>query len=73
VWTRGRRAVGIEVKAATRWRSEFGRALKSLLADRIVQAGVGVYTGRAELKDGPQRVLPLTTFLRALAAGRILD
>jgi predicted AAA+ superfamily ATPase len=72
VWTRGRRAVGIEVKAAARWRPEFGAALRSLVADRIVQTGVGVYAGRAELKDGPLRVLPLTTFFRALAAGRIL-
>ena len=36
VWTRARRAVGIEVKASTSWRHEFGGALKSLVADRII-------------------------------------
>ncbi len=73
VWTRARRAVGVEVKAASRrWRSGFGAALKTLLADRIVQTGIGVYTGTVELKDGPVRVLPIRQFLDELAAGRVL-
>jgi predicted AAA+ superfamily ATPase len=72
IWTRARRAVGVEVKAAARWRVEFGAALKSLIADGIVQSGFGVYTGAVELKDGPLRVLPLETFLRELAAGNVL-
>jgi predicted AAA+ superfamily ATPase len=72
VWTRGRRAIGIEVKSSPTWRREFGGALKSLLGDRIVSKGYGVYTGSVELKDGPLRVLPLKAFLRALASGDIL-
>jgi hypothetical protein len=47
-----------------------GRA--ALLADRVVRAEGGVCLGAAELKDGARRVLPLDTFLRALAAGDIL-
>jgi hypothetical protein len=42
------------------------------VTDRIIQKGFGVYTGSAELKDGPLRVLPVKSFLRALAAGDIL-
>lgn len=72
IWSRGTRAVGIEVKAASRWRPEFGGPLTSLLADRVLRAGFGVYLGAAELKDGALRVLPFDTFLRALAAGDIL-
>lgn len=72
VWTRARRAVGIDVKSSTTWRREFGGALKSLVRDRIVHAGYGVYTGAAELKDGPLRVLPLKKFLQELAAGHVL-
>jgi predicted AAA+ superfamily ATPase len=72
VWTRGARAVGIEVKAASTWRTEFGGPLKSLIAGGIVGAGYGVYTGTAVLKDGPLRVLPLPRFLKALAAGEVL-
>ncbi len=72
VWTRGTRAVGIEVKAATVWRREFGSVLKGLLADGVVQAGYGVYTGKSELKDGRLRVMPLARFLKALASGDVL-
>jgi predicted AAA+ superfamily ATPase len=72
IWTRGERAVGIEVKASPKWRDDFGGALKSLVADRIVRTGIGVYTGTAELRDGPLRVLPLTTFLQEQTSGKIL-
>jgi predicted AAA+ superfamily ATPase len=72
VWTRATRAVGVEVKSSTTWRREFGGPLKALIADGVVRAGFGVYTGTAELKDGPLRVLPLKTFLRELSSGRVL-
>ena len=72
LWIRGKLAIGIEVKASTRWRNEFGGPLKSLAAGRVVQSSFGVYTGGVELKDGPLRVLPLKTFLKKLAAGNIL-
>ena len=71
IWTRGNRAVGIEVKASERWRSEFGGPLKGLIADKVIRSGFGVYTGTAELKDGPLRVLPLRGFLEALAKGDV--
>ena len=72
IWTRAKRAVGIEVKSATQWRREFGGPLKSLIDDRIAQSGFGVYMGTVELKDGPLRVLPLTKFLTEPAAGNVL-
>lgn len=72
IWTRGRRAIGIEVKASATWRREYGGALKVLIADRVLTAGHGVYTGSSELKDGPIRVWPLTSFLRELTAGSII-
>jgi predicted AAA+ superfamily ATPase len=43
VWTRGRRAVGIEVKASARWKPGFGGALKSLAEARIVQAAACIW------------------------------
>jgi predicted AAA+ superfamily ATPase len=72
VWTRGDRSVGIEVKAATLWRSEFGAVLRSLIADGNLHAGYGVYAGAVELQDGPVRVLPLKRFFQELTAGNIL-
>ena len=72
IWTRAKRAVGIEVKAATHWRREFGGPLKALIEDGVVQSGFGVYTGGTELKDGPLRVLPLKKFLTELTRGNVL-
>lgn len=72
VWTRASRAVGIEVKASSTWKREFGASLKGLIADGVISRGFGVYTGSAELRDGSLRVLPVAAFLHELTAGRIL-
>lgn len=72
VWVRAGQAVGVEVKAATRWKSEYGHALKTLIAAGNIHAGYAVYTGADELKDGPLRVLPLKRFLKALTAGTVI-
>jgi predicted AAA+ superfamily ATPase len=72
IWTRGTHSIGIEVKAAAVWRSEFGKPLKSLMDAGVLQSGYGVYAGSVELKDGQVRVLPLSRFLAELASGTIL-
>jgi predicted AAA+ superfamily ATPase len=72
IWTRGPRAVGIEVKASARWRPADGTALRGLVESGLVKAGYGVYTGTAEMRDGDLRVMPLGAFLRRLAAGEVL-
>jgi len=72
VWTRGPHAVGLEVKAATAWRTEYGASLKALLAQGSLQAGFGTYMGAVELKDGPLRIFPLKRFLNELTSGHVL-
>ena len=72
VWTRGRSAVGVEVKASERWRPEFSRALADLHRAGVLSACFGVYLGDRALRDGPVRVLPVHEFLRQLAGGRVL-
>ena len=72
IWTRGSRSVGIEVKASTSWRGEYGNAIKLLVDDGTLAAGYGVYTGATELKDGSLRIWPLQRFFRELTDGRIL-
>jgi hypothetical protein len=72
VWSRGKRTVGIEVKASSRWRPEFGRALKDLHRLGVLTEGLGVYLGERPMRDGPVRVLPLHAFARELAEGRVL-
>lgn len=72
IWSRGKRAVGIEVKCATNWRGEFGASLRALLETKSIQSGFVVYLGNLELKDGPVRALPVRKFLELLSAGEIL-
>lgn len=72
IWSRGEHAVGIEVKAAPVWRREYGAPLKSLIDAAAVREGYGVYTGTAELKDGPVRVMPLHRFLKRVSSGEVL-
>ena len=72
VWHRGTKAVGIEVKAATRWRSEFGAPLRDLLNMGTIKKGFGVYGGREALKDGALMVLLVEQFLERLHNGDIL-
>jgi predicted AAA+ superfamily ATPase len=66
VWTGGRRAVGIEVKAVRRWRSEDGAALRDLHARGVIQVAAAVYGGEHAQKDGPVTVLPIVEFLQRL-------
>jgi len=49
------------------------RGRRVVIDQGVLKAGHGVYTGSAELKDGPLHVWPLMRFLRALTAGNILD
>jgi len=72
VWSRGRRAVGIEVKASARWRPEFGRTLAELHGSAFLSDCFGVYLGDRPLQAGPIRVLPVDAFARELAKGRVL-
>jgi predicted AAA+ superfamily ATPase len=71
IWTRARKAIGIEVKSSGQWRG-YGGPLKSLIDAGMIHSGFGVYSGKAELKDGPLRILPLKKFLKELSAGNIL-
>ena len=73
IWTRSKRSVGLEVKAATRWRREDGAALAQLRAEGIVGRAIGVYQGERSLRDGDVEVLPVKDFLNLLWEGKILD
>lgn len=72
VWTRGKTSVGIEIKSATEWKSEYGRTLRGLYQEGVFQSVVGVYLGKDVLKEGALRVYPFFDFIRALEKGQIL-
>jgi predicted AAA+ superfamily ATPase len=66
VWTGPEYAVGIEVKAGSRWRPEGGSGLRDLHAQGVIRKAIGVYGGDRAQKDGPIDVLPVGEFLDAL-------
>lgn len=72
VWTRGAKAVGVEVKGSRRWRREDGTALSALHSEKTIRKAFGVYLGREALRAGPVLVLPLRQFLERLYAGDVL-
>lgn len=72
VWERSNKAVAIEVKASSKWRRNYGKALQSFAAtDRNIRC-YGVYNGAEVLQFGEVQVLPVEKFLAALSAGEIL-
>lgn len=72
IWRRGKRAVGIEVKASRRYRRDYAIALHDFLERKLIAAAYLVYDGAEELRDGNIRVLPLKHFLRRLEAGEVI-
>ncbi len=72
VWSRATKRVGIEVKAASRWRRGDAAVLAKLLATKAIERGVGVYLGRERLREDGVLVVPLAEFLAELAAGGVL-
>jgi predicted AAA+ superfamily ATPase len=72
IWERGKRRVGIEVKASRTWRREFGSTLHTLREEKTLTTSFGVYTGKERLKDRGIGVLPVAEFMRALSEGDIL-
>jgi len=71
IWQRGKRAVGIEVKASKTWRHDFGDSLKEFSAKKHLSDAYGVFLGDEALKDGVISVLPLKEFMRKLSQGEI--
>lgn len=66
VWRGPRHAVGIEVKASERWRSEGGAVLREMMARRAIHSAVVVYLGDRVLNDGGVLVLPARQFAERL-------
>jgi len=60
---------GIEIKAATEWRREFGKGMKDLLAKKKIKAAYGVYRGNRIISDSGLKIFPLKEFSRRLFSG----
>lgn len=72
IWMRGKRTVGLEVKAVSVWKKEYGRVLNQLCQTKQLRQCFGIYLGNARLKDHAVQVLPLKEFMKDMAQGKIL-
>ena len=72
IWRRGTRAVGIEVKASNRYRSEEAAALRGFRDRKLLHSAYLVYDGHDVLKDRGVVVLPVAEFMRRLADGDVI-
>ncbi|MFH0986088.1 MAG: AAA family ATPase [Candidatus Omnitrophota bacterium] len=71
IWTRGGKSVGIEVKAVSGWKTEYGSALNQGACEGWLQKCFAVYLGDVRLKDHAVHILPLKEFMKDLAQGAI--
>lgn len=69
IWRRGRRAVGVEVKASNRWRRDDTAVLRQLMDEKVLTAGYLVYGGSDVLRDRGIDVLPFELFAGRAACG----
>ncbi len=72
IWDRGKKAVGIEIKATDNFRKSYCKSLKMLIEGGHIQKGFVVYLGEDVLKDGDIPILPLKLFMKELCNGGII-
>jgi predicted AAA+ superfamily ATPase len=72
VWQRGKTVIGVEVKASTKWRSEYGATLREMVNSGVLKSGYVVYGGDNAVRDGSIIGLPINQFLKRLHDGAIL-
>ena len=71
IWSRGKQAVGLEIKSAAEYKSEFSKVLRQLIEDKVIQKAYVVYLGSQTLQDGQVTIYPVKQFMRKLAEGEI--
>ena len=65
--------VGIEVKASSNWKREFGKHLKVAKEEKFVDQSLGVYLGERKLLDNEIEIYPFFEFLKLLEKNRLLS
>ena len=73
VLSRGKKRISIEVKATTRWRSEFSGPSIELLETKTVSSAYAVYLGERAFDDRGLQVHPFSEFVNALFQGKFWE
>ncbi|MBL7668939.1 MAG: ATP-binding protein [Bdellovibrionaceae bacterium] len=71
IYSRGRSAVGIEVKSTLTWKSEYTKSLRLLLNEKKIKHGYGIYLGADVLHDNGITIYPFAKFIQLLYEEKI--
>ncbi len=69
IWSKGRRTIAIEVKASSKWRSEYAKTINEMIDAGHVTSGYVVYRGQERFRSGKVLALPIAEFLKLLYTG----
>jgi predicted AAA+ superfamily ATPase len=69
---KGNDIIGIEVKSTTFWKDSYNQGLSTLLEEKKISNGIGVYLGDKKLKMNNITIYPLADFLDDLHNSKIL-
>ena len=64
--------IGIEVKASSVWKNEFGKHLRRAKDEKVVHKILGVYLGNRKLKHDDMIIYPFFDFLKTLEKNKLL-
>lgn len=67
----GDQKIGIEVKASSKWKREFGKHLSRVREEGVIHRGIGVYLGDKKLKQDHIEVYPIFEFLKLLEGDKL--
>lgn len=73
ILSKGDQHIGLEIKSASKWRREFGGALKEMKASGTLSRAIGIYCGEHKERDGDVEIIPVHHFLDELYSGKLSD
>lgn len=73
ILTQGKKRLGFEFKVSSEWDSSYNSGLLTLLEEKKIAAGFGVYTGSKSLKMGKVWIFPYKEFLKRFYRDELLD
>lgn len=71
IWSRGRKRIGFEIKHSDNWKPGFNSGLETLLDEKKIEKGFGIYMGPRALKQGNILILPYREALQKIRDGEI--
>ena len=73
IYQRGNSSYGIELKSAKEWKREFNLGLQTLIQEKKIKSGLGIYRGERTLTFEGIKVYPVMEFLKKMWKDQLFD